>query len=838
MQSLHEEREQLIEEIKEKAAAYTKDWRFYPERSDMGTVLALLYAELMEDTLLSYKNLPKAYQLHFYNLLGAGCLPANEAHGYVTFSTVNDEVPGALVPAGTKVFGEAGEKRITFETEEDIYVSPVRMKECYYVNGSTDYISTPFTFPVSGETLCNQQTHILYLGHSVLFSLLTEGELTIDFHPLSGEEEERLGELFENQAVWSYYSEHGYTVISDVRYKEGRVFLNKSMEMPAFAKTEWQGKNSYWIKMEIPRMKPESRVLLSGIKLAAKGSFLEPEVVYDGNGELYGESFFPFGEQPYPFAELYFSNDEVFCKKGAVIRLQFDLEYEKRPSGLETPKMPVKWRNIMHRSELESPESVDIRIESVIWEYYNGNGWVKIPGTKSVQDLFMQNQGRKTVEFECPLDIYPFLFAGKERYGIRLRILKMNNLYKMDSIYVVPCIKNLRLHYRYEKTDIYPEYAYAQNELVVKKLEVQKEHMPFYNLFPDKGMLYLSFSGPLNEEEICLLFVLDREGTEERCRYRYEYYGKDGFTALKVEDATFHLTRTGTVTLCSESFFEKHKFFGTDGYWLRIIWEGRRKGEHKLPPIKGIYINSTLVTAKKGSGKSGNLPVQSIHVIERNIGYINKVTNYEAVTGGWDEEQNGQALKRMADCLRHRDRAVTTKDFEDIVYHKIRSIQQVKCFAGRNGRGERAPGYITLVVLPEEISEMYFEYIRDDIYENLKPHVDRQLYEEGRICIVEPEWYPVKVYMKIVAAFGVRQHQLQEKINRSINAFVHPVTGNFDGSGWKIGTVPSAIQIQNACSQMEEIHYIQYISLQEEKPASIYSLAIGKEHEIEIVTED
>lgn len=832
-----EERRQLIEEIAKRAAAYTEDWRFHTDNPDIGTVLALLYADMMKETLYSYRSLLKRYRLYFYELLGEDCLPAARAKGYASFDTVNEEVPGAWIPAGTRILGGTQGENIPFETVDEVYVCPAQMKKIYYVNGNADYISRPFTFPASEKKLDNQQSHLAYIGHPFLFAVFQKGEIIIDFHTVSEEENQKLKELLLDQVTWSYYSEDGYVEIPSVRYMEGRIFLNKDQMLPPFAKTEVQGKYSYWIRMDIQKIEPEQQIIFNGISMAAKGSYLEPEIIYDGNAELDREVFFPFGEEPYPFAELYISNEEVFSKKGALVKIQFDLEYVKHPNGLKIPEMPVRFRNIMHRSEWQKPEPCDIQIESVIWEYYNGNGWTRIAETKGYQKMFVPEQSGEPVVFRCPEDISPILLAGKERYCIRIRILKVTNPYEMEGIYVVPRIRNLFLHYRYDEADIYPRYTYAINQLDVKELSCRSECIPFYNRFPDKEMLYLSFSKSLGEAGICLLFILEKGKQNNGRRYRYEYYGEEGFQTLKVEDQTLHLSRTGILTLCEEHPFKEQEFFGTRGYWLRIVWESGPGGEIHLPPIKEVHMNSTTVTALGESGELGNLPAFALHTMERNIGYINKVANYEALTGGWNEEKTEQAEKRIAACFRHQKRAVTAKDFEDIVYSKMRSILQVRCFTGRNEKGEKAPGHITLVVLLEKEAQVYFDTIRDDIYECLEPFMDWRLYKEGRIHIVEPEWYSIEVYMTVTVNERIKKHLLKEKIYRQLQAFVHPVTGNFDKTGWRIGTVPSVLQIQNACNRMEERFYIKHISLKEEHPAGIYALGIGGEHEIEIITE-
>lgn len=70
-----------IKVIRERSAAYTPEWDFNMEQPDMGTVLAMLFADMMENTVRQFHKLPQSYRTQFYNLLGADRLPAGKAKG-------------------------------------------------------------------------------------------------------------------------------------------------------------------------------------------------------------------------------------------------------------------------------------------------------------------------------------------------------------------------------------------------------------------------------------------------------------------------------------------------------------------------------------------------------------------------------------------------------------------------------------------------------------------------------------------------------------------------------------------------------------------------------------
>lgn len=838
-----EKSDDTVKTIKNRSLSYTPEWNFDTDQPDMGTALGLLFADMMGDTLRHFYRLPQKYQMEFYNLLGLELLPSDEAAGYVTFSTVNEKVQGSWVKEGEKVIGKAeGGETVIFETKEDLYVSPARLNRVYYVNGTIDSISQPLEFPVKIQQMKNRQSHIFYIGHDVLFGIKTEGEIVLDFHLSRNVLKKEQEDFLMNRITWSYYSREGFVEFSGFRYEEGRIYLYKDMAMPPFERVAIQGRESFWLQMETQGMAPLSRISFSGLSLSSSGSYLAPEMVYDGNMEMDREHFFPFGDHPYPYAEVYISSEEAFSKRGASLELNFRLDFLEYPGELKSPELPVKWHNIMHHSEFRKPEPVDIRIDTVIWEYYNGFGWIRIPDTGSSEAIFRENAGEQdiSVTFICPEDIAPFLLAARESYCIRIRIARMTNLYSMDGIYIVPRIKNLTLHYQCPESGMLPGAACCTNDLKTEELKCSRDFSPFYNAFPDNEMLYLSFTKPLGEEGIRLLFAIKGEREDIHTRYRYEYYGRDGWKTLRVEDETKQLSRTGLVTIYREHSFARQEFFGCLGYWIRIVRErdGKENQGTGFPVIAGIYINSTTAAAGKGSGKNGNLSAGAITDMERSIGFINKVTNWDDMTGGCDGESREQAVRRMAAFLRHRGRAVTAADYEDIVLHGVRNLLQVRCFPGRNEKGERVPGHIALAVLPEKEEERHFEHIKERICECLLPHIDRRIYEERRLHIVKPEWVSMKLYMTVVTKSSSRQFQLREKLIQKINAFLDPVTGNFDGTGWKIGLLPSVLQIENLCSQMEEILYVKHISLKDESLTGCYVLGAGGEHEIEMIPED
>lgn len=838
LHSFLESREQIWERLREKARLAVPEWKFHPEDPDIGTALAILFTDMMSDSVSLFQQRIRQYPVCLYHLLDADIFPASGASGQVTFSTVNDEVEGSYLERGTEVIGEGDEgEPIPFETEEDLFVSPAVLQKIFYVDGTTDYISQPLSLPLWDNRMENRQTHEFYIGHDYLFSVLTRGQIRLHFSLQSVQQAQELEERLLHDISWFYSCDEGFHPFFSVHFENGTLILDKEMgtaeqPFPKMAKREQNGRNCFWLRAECRLIAPDTQIVFPAISLSSSGSHLIPDMVYNGERELEADHFLPFGESPVPFAEFCIGSEEVFSKKGAEITIHFQLSFQKIPSEFVSPEIPIQWKAIMHSSDFKEKKKHEITIVTVLWEYYNGNGWAMIPETRQYEMMFGSGEPGTYhhLVFSCPEDTSPVLVGAWETFCIRARIVKMSHTITIDGVYLVPVMDDLTLSYRYTGRRGNPETAYAVNEMTEEPMNCTDEFLPFYNSFPRKKMLYLAFSRPLREELIRLLITLRQPQERPNALCRYEYYGGRGFMPWRVEDETESLSRTGSLVTEACHDFEKQTFFGISGYWLRLTAED---GEvSSFQEIKDLVLNSVRATAKSESGSRGNLEAGKINRTAENIGFINQVINREAFAGGCDREEPEHAGRREASWLRHRNRAVTKRDFEDIVYGGVRSILQVKCFPGRDEKGNRAAGHITLAVLTE--GEVQFSEKKKEILECLRPCMSRLLLEEHRLHIIRPQRVAVKGHLSVVIPEEEKQYRVREKLKQRICDFIHPVTGNFDGKGWEIGVLPTAMQIQNACSQVKGVSYIRHISLEWEQDRGLYALGASGNHEIEI----
>jgi hypothetical protein len=615
----------IVNQIRKASLTYTPEWRFDEENPDVGTALSLIYANMMSDTINRYNRVLELNRVSFFNKIGAKLLPAIPAKGYVTFGLVNQEVPGVEVRKGTKLSADVeGGESVAFETVNDLYVTPASLDHIYLADSGDDRIihlyekalfdEEPVPFHIFDTNKTNLQTHEMYFCHDSVLNIEHEAWIVIHFFPyrtdvLPGNAAKAL--LDPDKVRIEYYSEEGYTDFAERRIENGELWLLKEAGQPGFELTTVGEKESYFIRLAVNDVKPFGDFRIESLALRSNGSRIEPELVNADGIDQKIKEFYPFGERPSLFTEVYFVSKEVLCKRGAMVNFSFTLDFARIPLEIQMEETPIKWKYIMKRSEFKPDVEYDISIEEVSWEYYNGEGWSRLYVNNQYAKLFSCEDGKLgetvTVTFQCPKNICPFLINSVNSYSIRARILKMNNLYKMKGNYITPIITNPYFKYDYIQNDIAPSIVLLRNNLEERSYTgrelYSRSHTfePFYGVKDENLTMYLGFEIPPLDGPIKILFSMLETINAKLPRLIYEYYGGGRWQTLSIVDETEKMRKTGVITMIGSHDFMKKIIFGRELYWIRIIDAEKeyhyKKHNRKIPCICGIYMNSTQVEA-------------------------------------------------------------------------------------------------------------------------------------------------------------------------------------------------------------------------------------------------
>lgn len=614
MAEIKTEKQKLIEHIKRLARSYTPEWKFDEEQPDIAAALALIYSDMFYGTIRRFKGLGEKNQTAFFDTIGTKLHPSVPAQGYVVFGMSSQELGGVEVPKGFEVMSAAGEeqKEISFETQENVYVTPSCLEEIILTDGTEDSIqkvSIPFVLFQSDNT--NQQEHWFVLGQNEILNLTGPTSITL-WLKLGSMEQKGLLEKLTQQAVFEYFSENGFIRFGEVFLQSDCVILELKEGQPPFAKMEWQGQENYTIRCRLQKPWKELDFSIQDLKLKCQGQDLKPDTIQTENKEEDFVNVFAFGERPMPYREIYIASEQALSKAGSKVTVSFRMDYERIPMESQG-ELNRDWKLVMKREDFIPDPEYDVTIEEVSLEYFNGVGWSKLPTLQDYSHMFNGGDGsmgqKFTVEFLCPDDVAPFLYNSVESRYLRIRILKMNNLFKQRGNYITPIMSDIVFSFEYRGQGKSPDFleAFNNRELVqfpVKDLQHRKVNWNLIHGIRDSfKTLYFRFSHPLDQGPIRLLFITEESIQKELPRLKFEYYAVNGFQELSLMDGTERMRKSGVLSFMGKSDFQKATIWGKEGFWLRVTdidHKYQRVQVHKkIPIINGMFLNAVRVRAVK-----------------------------------------------------------------------------------------------------------------------------------------------------------------------------------------------------------------------------------------------
>ena len=115
----------------------------------------------------------------------------------------------------------------------------------------------------------------------------------------------------------------------------------------------------------------------------------------------------------------------------------------------------------------------------------------------------------------------------------------------------------------------------------------------------------------------------------------------------------------------------------------------------RVPPSGDHNIR---VEYSSGGGARGNVPVGAIRSLLTALPQVSDVRNLTPMSGGTGRLPIDEIEERGSRFLHNRGRAAGRSDYEELVREVFPQVEHVRCFSGRNERGDRTPGHIAVVI--------------------------------------------------------------------------------------------------------------------------------------------
>jgi hypothetical protein len=637
----------LVAQMRAMVPHYTPEWRFSPEDPDAGTALFYLAADMLQENIKRLNQVPLNHFIAFLDLWRVNLQPARPARTHVVFSLNAGVQETVFVPAGSMMTAAAsdGGEDIPFETEEALAVSPARLLDVLNVHPSRDRIvlaaegyddaleagNAPVV-PLFGVEGDNLQTHAMYLRHDELLWMDRPSRLKLKWHNAEKRyvEEELAAVMGRSDWLeWSYSSANGWVPFDQVTVQGREVILNKSR--PGLLEpVEVQGELGRWIRCVV-RPTPDggrsrSPVLdavpfMDRVTMRAEhdaendADGIVPHALYLNDMELERGGCYPFGPHFLPQAAFYVACPEALSKRGSQLHISFDAKCVT--NTLRTgPDPEIRWKLIMRTADFEPKPNPKLYVRQVIWEYWNGSAWVRLPESGRYEGLFAglgESPTSYSLTFACPEDLEPTSVNGQEDRWLRVRVLHADPVSAVVVDYMSPWIENLKFSYAYgASAELAVQSAHVCNndewsDVTATVRQGGNTFKPFVPVPAPAPSVYFGFDAPLVKGPIRIHFSLGKRRLQAGLPPAIEWQalvrsGVDWhWMPLKTVDGTSGFTESGMLQFVGLPGMARKTIFGRERVWLRAVDRGNAYGAEGAltPEVAAIHRNAVYVIQRR-----------------------------------------------------------------------------------------------------------------------------------------------------------------------------------------------------------------------------------------------
>jgi predicted phage baseplate assembly protein len=236
----------------------------------------------------------------------------------------------------------------------------------------------------------------------------------------------------------------------------------------------------------------------------------------------------------------------------------------------------------------------------------------------------------------------------------------------------------------------------------------------------------------------------------------------------------------------------------------------------RIPP-RGTG-NLRLARYRTGGGSKGNRAAGVVAQLKTTVPYIERASNPEAAAGGAEAETIDAMLERMPRTLRHRDRAVTLEDYEDLALSASPEVARTRCVPLRNlfvdPLGEVSqPGAVSVIVVPRtgDIRPLPTMELLARVRDFLAARADANV----RLAVVGPLYLRVDVRAEVAVSNSNGASAVERALHEKLAAFLHPLTGGLDGTGWDFGRAPHRSDFFALIESVPGVDHVRYLQITE-----------------------
>ena len=235
-----------------------------------------------------------------------------------------------------------------------------------------------------------------------------------------------------------------------------------------------------------------------------------------------------------------------------------------------------------------------------------------------------------------------------------------------------------------------------------------------------------------------------------------------------------------------------------------------------IPPVGNGNLRISFY--KSGRGVSGNKAENTIIQLKTTVPYVEKVTNTEAAAGGADAESFESLINRAPRTIRHRGRAVTLEDYEDMAMLASAKVARAKCIPLLKLKDtpldeKPSPGEVSVIIVPRSTDDKPLPSL--ELINRVQDYLQANGLPTVNVSVVGPLYVSVEVAVEIALASMEGASAAEQAVHQKLADFLHPLTGGLDGNGWAFGRKPHKSDFYALIEAVQGVDHIRSLTVAE-----------------------
>ncbi|KQT17910.1 hypothetical protein ASG31_04000 [Chryseobacterium sp. Leaf404] len=335
------------------------------------------------------------------------------------------------------------------------------------------------------------------------------------------------------------------------------------------------------------------------------------------------------------------------------------------------------------------------------------------------------------------------------------------------------------------------------------------------------GFIYLAFGSSRPKDSLSFLIQLE-EGTANPqlppAKIEWEFLSEnkwEKFAANSFADETHSITQSGIASFTVPDFNAKNTLLAENLFWIRISVSDVRA----VCRFLGIHhqaVKTKLIDfEKKGSVFTEITPKGTISKSYKAVNGIKKINQPYSSFGGRVQEKDENLYTRTSERLKHKNRAVTSWDYEHILLQHFPEIYRVKTLTHYRYDTEISSvsaGFVTIIPVAKLSSNEVIHWrpllslnkmlqIKDFLAEITSPH--------ARIIVKPPQAERVQLNFKVKyhQNAGTDSTVYKQELIKTINEFLSPWAFDHQDTDFA-----QNIEFSSLIKLIDNQYYVEYLT--------------------------